>query len=410
MKQGNILFFTSWGYREGLIQSYTLPNLKIIQSIRKNGLLFLATEEKQMDDISPAYIENINQELAQYAIVWKPRRYVPAGGKKMLFMLREVLYWYFFSIRNNIQIFHSLCTPAGIYSYLQAKLRGRKLVIDSFEPHTMYMTESGVWSKTSVAYKFLYFFERRMVKRADHVVANTLGMREYAKNVFGAKNTDRFLIKPACVDLDFFKYNEADRLSIRTSLNLDENAIVGIYAGKFGGTYLSQETFDFFREAYDYWKDRFFLILLSGQSGEEIEQLCAASGFPTERLWHKSVDHFEVVRYLSAADFAFTPVRPTPSKKYCTPVKDGEYWAVGLPVVITKDISDDSDIIKREKAGSVIESLDRAGYQSAIYEMDAMLKNQDKHLLRQHIRAIAEKYRSYSIAQAVYNTIYNTPV
>ena len=41
-----------------------------------------------------------------------------------------------------------------------------------------------------------------------------------------------------------------------------------------------------------------------------------------------------------------TPVKPVPTKRYCTPVKDGEYWALGLPVIITEGISDDSGIIR----------------------------------------------------------------
>ena len=53
------------------------------------------------------------------------------------------------------------------------------------------------------------------------------------------------------------------------------------------------------------------------------------------------VPYNQITDYYQIADFAINPVKPVPSKRYCTSIKDGEYWGMGLPVVITKNISDD---------------------------------------------------------------------
>jgi len=105
-------------------------------------------------------------------------------------------------------------------------------------------------------------------------------------------------------------------------------------------------------------------------------------------------------------DFGITPVKPIPTKRYCTPIKDGEYWALGLPVVITKGISDDSDIIKKYKIGSVLEELNEKNYLKAIQEIDVLLKNNTRMELYNKIRPIAEKYRNFDIAEKVYKEIY----
>ena len=102
-----------------------------------------------------------------------------------------------------------------------------------------------------------------------------------------------------------------------------------------------------------------------------------------------------------------TPVKPIETKRYCSPIKDGEYWALGLPVVITKNISDDSDIIKKNNIGSVLDNLNNEAYLKSVKEIDELLKNQTRKDLYSKIRAIAESHRNFNIAKKIYNTIYN---
>ena len=114
----------------------------------------------------------------------------------------------------------------------------------------------------------------------------------------------------------------------------------------------------------------------------------------------------DVPDLMGLADWALTPVKPVPTKRYCTPIKDGEYWALGLPVMITKEISDDSALIERYGIGSVISSLDQAGYELAVKEMDVILQSGDRAQLYGRVRAVAERYRNFEIAESVYRTLY----
>ena len=404
MPDRNILLLTTWGYNEGLIQAATLPYLKIIQEANR-GIIYLSTEEKETSALAGEYLAEVNAALAAYRIVWKPQPYASLGMKKQISTLTTVGKLALFVMAKKISAIHAFCTPAGVTGYLVSKLTGRRLVMDSFEPHSEYMLESGVWAKESFTYRFLQGMEKKMARHAAHIIATTESMREYAACTYGMKNTADFFVRPTCVDLDAFQYSAARRAAIREQLGCSE-LITGIYAGKFGGTYLSGETFAFFKAAYDHWKGNFFLILLSPHTEAEIAAYCTQSGFPRRQVFLKNVPHSEVPGYLSAADFALTPVRPTPSKKYCTPIKDGEYWAVGLPVIITKDISDDSDIIEREHGGAVIQELNTAGYVAALLCLDTLIAGTPSGELRQHVRRIAERYRNFDIARQVYRNIY----
>ena len=76
-----------------------------------------------------------------------------------------------------------------------------------------------------------------------------------------------------------------------------------------------------------------------------------------------------------------------------------------MPVVITKNISDDSDIILTHNAGAVLESLDTPGYQKAIDKIDILLSEpQDQQGAR--IIKLAQQFRNFSIAEKIYSGIY----
>ena len=118
----------------------------------------------------------------------------------------------------------------------------------------------------------------------------------------------------------------------------------------------------------------------------------------------KFVRHDEISNYIGLGDFAITPVKPIPTKRYCSPIKDGEYWALGLPVIITKDISDDSEIISKENIGYVLQTLNEIEYKKSIERIDELLTEGD--VLTNRIIKVAGNYRSFEIAEEVYKKIY----
>jgi hypothetical protein len=106
---------------------------------------------------------------------------------------------------------------------------------------------------------------------------------------------------------------------------------------------------------------------------------------------------------MQLADFALTFVKPVPSKRYCTPIKNGEYWALGLPVVIPAHISDDWKIIEQNSIGAVLTALNKESYSAAILKIEDIRKQPG---IQDTIRDIAVHYRSYGIAEEAYRKVY----
>jgi glycosyltransferase involved in cell wall biosynthesis len=58
-----------------------------------------------------------------------------------------------------------------------------------------------------------------------------------------------------------------------------------------------------------------------------------------------------------------------------SPTKVGEYWAAGLPVVTTGNISDADEIIRRERVGVIVDDHSDAGYVRALDELVSLLQD-----------------------------------
>jgi glycosyltransferase involved in cell wall biosynthesis len=390
-----ILVITYWAYDDGLVQAYVLPYLRILLGILPTGSAIHLITLEPSGGSTP-------QPMA--GVVHHPFRYQPFGLHGLVAMAG--LFWRSLSLvrKENIDVIHSWCTPAGLIGYLLSVLTGRPLVVDSYEPHAEAMVENGTWRRGGIAFRLLFLAERLQTRRAMAVIAASEGMRDYARTVFGHVPR-HFFVKPACVDLEHFSGRNVKKPELLRALGLD-GKLVAVYAGKFGGIYLAQEVFDFFRTARDHWGERFRVLLLTAHRPEELRPFMDRAGLDPSLFVLRFVPHAEIPDHMGLGDFAVTPVKPVPSKRYCSPIKDGEYWALGLPVVITPDISEDSELIARSGMGAVIVPGDTESYRQAVARLDALLTGRTRHELYEMIRPIAETHRSYALAEAVYRSVY----
>jgi hypothetical protein len=392
--KGNILIITYWEFDDALIQTYTLPYVRIMKKyIGADKKIFLLTQEKS----------NVNRREIGNGIIHLPMRYYPFGFRAALSWIGNMIWLFFFILKNKVKTLHAWCTPGGAIGYILSILTRRKLVIDSYEPHAEAMVENGSWKPGSRAFRILFKLEKKQTKRASVLISCTSGMREYANKKYGHFKAD-FYVKPACVNLELFSPLKNKNQELLDNLGLTGKKII-VYAGKTGGIYFEKEIFDFFREARKATAIDFYLLLLSNLSEEKLKELISESGIPREKIVLKFVAHALVPEYMGLGDLALTPVKPVETKKYCTPIKDGEYWALGLPVIIPQNISDDSGIIKKENAGIVIENFGSPLSVEQTSEIISLL-NEDMHQQQLRIRNVAVKYRSFEIAEKIYREVY----
>jgi glycosyltransferase involved in cell wall biosynthesis len=404
-KGSNILVLTGWSRTDALVEVYTLPYVRLIRQRLPSGsrLILLTLEPLTLLKDTPR-MQSLHAALQAEGIDWRPlpyRRFGPGGWITWCMNLLRVIR---LARTSALRCIHAWCMPAGTLGYLASRLSGCPLVIDSYEPHAEAMVENGTWKRNGLRHRLLFYFEKRLSRHAFAVVAAVDGMRDYAARKYGVQFR-HFFVKPACVDLDTFCLARRKNPELLHALAL-EGKRVCLYAGKFGGIYLQGAVFDFFKAAADRWGDTFRVLLLSNHPEQELRKWAQDSGLDWSFVVLRFVPSASMPDYAGLADFAITPVVPVPTKRYCTPIKDGEYWAMGLPVVITPDISDDSEIIRKHDAGCVLASMDRRAYEDALGKIDALLAPGETRRLEEKMHGIAETYRNFSIAEGVYDHLY----
>ncbi len=392
-----ILVITYWSFSDALVQTYTLPYLRIIRDILPEGSkLYLVTLENKTFSNSEIEIEK--------GIFKISFAYIPFGLRAIFSWRNNISFLKKFIQEKNIDTIHTWCTPAGAIGYLLSKKTGVPLILDSYEPHAEPMVESGTWKKGGIAFRTLFQLEKKQTHHAKYLIGVVSGMNVYAQSKYNYSG-DNFFTKPACIDLKQFNLSHRKNTLLLKKLNLD-GKIVCVYAGKFGGLYLKKEAFQFFKKAFDHWGECFTVLLLTSTPHEEIYALCEGAGLPKENVRIEFVSHAEIQDYLGLGDFAFSAFKPVLSRRYCTPIKNGEYWALGLPVVITKNISEDSEIIAYSHTGVVLDNLSIPEMEKAVKEMDNLLDKNKNGKLSEEIYQLAVQHRNFTIAENVYGKIY----
>ena len=401
----NILILTQWSFKDPLIQAYTLPYVYIIaKQLPIGSKIYLVTFEQIKFKMPPSEKAAIKNMLAEKGIFLIDFNYSTFGIASIIKWSGVLLTLFTLIISKKIKFIHAWCTTAGSLGYVLSKASGKPLIIDSYEPHAEAMVENKTWSRKGLKFKILFFLEKKQTRHAKILISATKGMHGYALEKYKV-HISNFYVKPACVDLTKFNTLKRKNPSLLLQLKL-ENKIVCVYAGKFGGIYLTKEVFDFFAAAEKFWGDRFRVLLLTPHDKETLFKWAMDSNFSADKMVIRFVSHDKIPDYLGVGDFGITPVKSIPTKRFCTPIKDGEYWALGLPVVISKNISDDSEIILTNNAGAVIDEYTEENFKIAIVKIQNLLE-EPLSSLSQRIENLAKQYRNFSIAEDIYKKIYN---
>ena len=383
-----VAYLSYWGYEEGLTQASVIPHLKILADLEEVESIILFTIERS-DYTSDADLDKVDHH--------------PIYSRNFTIgLLNKINDFLLFPAEisrkmksDSADLLICIGAPAAALGYLVYQRTKIPFVAESFEPHADYMLDAGVWSKNGLKYIFQKRWERGVINKASHIITVSKHYTEFLRKFFGAES----IVFGCAVDLEKFVFYKKDRDDVRSRLGWVQETI-GIYVGKFGDIYYQDEAYRIFKRAFDYFGDSFRLIILTPNSSIEIIDNCLKLGMDESKLFVTKVAHKDVPSYLSAADFAFSMVRPSAVRKFCSPIKDGEYWAVGLPILSAKDIGEDSDIILEHNAGALFSS-DLENLEEAFEHIQNMIDLGE----RDRIRGVALVHRNFDKLPTIYQRV-----
>jgi glycosyltransferase involved in cell wall biosynthesis len=410
MSEKSVLIFAYYSYKDPIFQSAVLPYFTLDNNKEKGVKYVLMTfEKKELDIVDRAELENTKLELFQkYNIQWHKLTW-RSGSFKIIKKLIDFIeaFWVAYRLvkKNNVKAVYSEGFPGAIMGHHISKLAGIKHMVHTFEPHNQYMIEAGVWASNSWEAKLLNYYEKKIARRCSHIFTATELMMERLKS-WGSDA--RMIRTPSCVDTSIFKFSDEQRVAYRKQLGLSDDVCLITYMGKFGGMYMQEELFEFFEICNQRQEQKFHFLILTVEDHQKVKQWFGEVNISEQKFTIYKATREEIPAYLSASDYGFVAVRQQAGKRFCSPIKDGEYWACGLPVIIPKEVSDDFIFTEQYQLGIVLEDFSKEEFNQKIDVLIKQFNAENKDALRARCRDFVLKDRDAEQFRQLYQEIFQS--
>ncbi|WP_370089236.1 hypothetical protein [Ekhidna sp.] len=393
MSRKNTLLLIYNSFNDPLFQNLILEYIKTLSQNTKDGMYHLVTFEQSEFKVAASDIPSIKKELVQYRIDWHPLQF-HSGRFLLLKKAWDFINAFFLvlllRVRYKLNILFCFANVSAAMGVVLAKVLRMKMIVYSYEPHSEFQVELGLWKKNGLKYKVMSRLEQLAGLHADYILTGTRHMVERLQ-VLGSKA--KIFRAPTAVDENQFQFNVSKRLEIRRELKLEKRKVF-IYPGKFEGLYYSPEVFvTLCNQIKSLFEDAFFLVATNFDL-EILEEEFQAQGLSKDSfLLRPFVPMNEMPSYLAASDMGIVAIPPTPAQKFRSPTKVAEFLLCGLPYIVSRGISEDDEVARTEGVGVEVEGFDIRFSKEVIEKLNNLFSTSpDK--LREKCRIVGLEYRS----------------
>ena len=342
--------------------------------------------------LDPETRRDVNDQLERRGIVWHSRRYhkTPSLPATALDTLAGALAAMRIMRRYRLDTIHARNHVPAAMALIAKRLTGCRMIFDLRGLMAEEYVDADHWKRGGLPYRLTQRVQRAAIDQAHGMVVLTDAVRRYLFD--GAQPGLPLAVIPCCADLASVNgAGPSAEADVRAELEAGERPIM-IYVGKFTGWYLHGEMVDFFASARELEPELLFVVL-SQSEPDIIEREFVRAGIPPRDFRITRAEPAAVARYLRAAEFGISFVRPCFSKISSSPTKVGEYLAAGLPVVSTAGIGDVDDLVVANRVGVIVRDLEPEAYGSAAR---ATLDLAGDPEARERCRAVAREHLSLS--------------
>ena len=340
-----ILLFSYWSIHDGISQGTLFTLIDSLCKNSKIGKIYFCT-------IEPEGSKPLSKAIEKCVHI--PIRSNPSALAKFWNLIRLPMLLSGIARRYKVDLMWCKGAPAGGIGGLVNRLSGLPFVVDSFEPHSEYMVQSGTWSRRSPKFLIQQWLEKIVINRA--IALLPVSNQYFKVLVAGGVPGEKCFVLPCVVNPELFAFDDNLRKSMRKKLHVTDNCTVGVYVGKYGGLYYDDEAFLLYRSLFGFYGKDFFLILITETDPEIMHAKIRRHQLPADRIFVSKVQHKAIRDFLTAADFAISTIKSVPAMAHCSAIKHGEYWAADLPILATLETGDDAEII-RDKDGGVVMNI-----------------------------------------------------
>jgi glycosyltransferase involved in cell wall biosynthesis len=339
-------------------------------------------------EISAARRRTLGEDLARRGIHWHSLRYHkrPSLPASVYDALAGALAALRIMRRHRLTAVHARNHVPAATALIVRRLTGCRLIFDLRGLMADEYVDAGHWRRGGLPYRITNWIQRVALRRADGIVMLTEAVRQY---LFDATDPPAPLaVIPCCADVRSDGAPRVQGADVRTELGLGDRPVMA-YVGKFTGWYMEREMVDFYRSARSVSPRLLFLVLTQSDRAL-IEAEFRRAGIAASDHVVTRVEAPDVERYLAAADFGISFVRPCFSKISSSPTKVAEYLAAGVPVVSTA-IGDLPTLFADGGLGVVVDDFSPTAYEAAARDMERLVQRAGT---RERCQAVAHELLS----------------
>jgi glycosyltransferase involved in cell wall biosynthesis len=378
-----VLYIVYWGAAEPLGQSLVIPAIRRLAALGTD--LTLITFEKPADLADTIQVSKIRADLNESGATWIPLRYHKRPKVPATFY--DVVQGVSRGIRSGLvqkpHVIHARTFVGGLMGLALAPLLGAKLIYHNEGFYPDEQVDGGVWKVNSAPHRIAKYLESRMYSTANGVITMSHRGRDVIEAMPAVRRRETpVIVVPSCVDLSHFKRKE--------SKPRDRNgALRFVYVGSVGGRYILDQAGRFVTAA-EREIGPVHLRVLTRHEPDLIASKLRQGGVSDDSWSVEAVPYQAMPSKLADQDAGLFFLSQGLSEHGCSPTKIGEYWAMGLPVVTTPNVSDNDEIIRRERVGIVVAENSDDAFRRAARELKTLLE--DKELPARCRRAAEANY------------------
>ncbi|GAB4283568.1 MAG: glycosyltransferase family 4 protein [Marinilabiliales bacterium] len=352
----------------------------------------------------------INELISNYKISWLPLYYTkrpPVISTLIdIFKLKKVVIKEI--KKNKPGIIHCRSYIPSIIALKQCRKHQIKFLFDMRGFYADERVEGKIWNLNNPVYRLIYNYfkkkERQFLHNSDSVISLTQAAKSFIlkrENLYIDDN--KISVIPCCADFEHFKpRGDNIRKENREKLKIGKNTFVLTYLGSLGTWYLVEEMLMFFKLLKEKNADSLFLII-SYQQISNYKMYYTDLGLKDSDFINIKVDRNSLPEILSVTDFGISFIKPSFSKMASSPTKVGEMLAMGIPIVVNKNVGDMDLVFSDPNIGFVVDTDNPHTYNNIIDKI--FNKNKFNPEL---IRSIAYNYYDLdNVGIAKYKSIYN---
>ena len=395
--RSSVVFISYNGLLDPLGKSQILPYL---ERLNREWPVHILSFERKDKLANQGAVRAMTERLALQQLGWIRLRYhqKPSLPATTYDMLSGVLAIRRLMARERIGLIHARgYVPMEIAANCS---RSTPTLFDIRGLQAEEYVDGGSWKEGEFKWRLAKRSERRFFRRASGAVVLTEAIRPYVMGEFEkARRSPPVEVVPCCVDLERFRFRADARARQRAELGVTDDTAVFVYSGSVGSWYLSDLMARFVRAYALRTGKKAFLLWTVNHDAHIAREASERAGLPASDYRIVSTGAEQMPDVLSAADVGLALIKPCFSKRSSSPTKYAEYLAMGLPIVISRDVGDGAAIEREGGAVALGESPDVV---SAVDKLERLRTEP-----REHFRRLAERLFDVDrVALPIYRRLY----